>query len=260
MSSSSAASGSAPLGRAFFDSLSNEQRQTLADMRALTDDERSAFVSFLISEAVGQCAGVPDAALARRKRRLDEGTGPAFLAFARRALEFEYISSQEHERVTARLSALPEEQREEAVVRAMRRFIAGMQPLGDNVVLVDCPVRHESHPGLDLNGIRVRCEGLPGGSPERYNVTIPIKGEMGKEVRGLGLHESDDEASMLLEAEVEPRYMRPAPVQHGCRDEQSHPIPEDQAAEAWFEKEVALYEKNLPLLLALGSQGVMRPK
>ena len=271
MASSHADSDGERMGRAFFDTLSREQRRTLAGVHDLTDEERTAFLVFLTSESFNYRAPAPTVAGRKRpasaaavegprgKRSLNEGTGPAFVAFARRAVELEYMSSNEHERVSERLYALPDELREEACVRAMRRFIAGMQPLGDNVVLVDCPTRHKSHPDLDLNGIRGRCEGLPGGTPERYNVTIPcVEGDKGT-LRGLRLNESDEKATVLLEAEIEPRYIRPAPGKHESRDEEAHPIPEDQAADAWFEKEVALYEKNLPLLLALGSQGAMRP-
>ena len=75
---------------AFFATLSNAQRQALADMTHLPDDERAGFGEFLISAADKHCAPVINSS----KRKLEEGTGPAFTAFAKRAAEFGYISQQ----------------------------------------------------------------------------------------------------------------------------------------------------------------------
>ena len=147
-----------------------------------------------------------------------------------------------------------------ATVAAMRRFIANSQPLGGKIVLVGCPVRHKSRPDFDLNGIVVHTEGLPGGTPERYNIQVPVKEKKKGKVRGFKPGEDDDDADVMFVVQVEPRYMRTVPIACDFSDEYHEKIPEDHMAEAWYAAEEARYEKNLPMLRALGGRGPARPE
>ena len=228
-------------------------------MAIMTDKELSAFGKDLISASVEHCTPVPSSK--HRKLETDEGTGPALAAFLKRAVEFKYITQAEHDRILARISAIagaPE--REMATVAAMRRFIANSQPLGGKIVLVGCPVRHKSRPDFDLNGIVVHTEGLPGGTPERYNIQVPVKEKKKGKVRGFKPGEDDDDADVMFVVQVEPRYMRTVPIACDFSDEYHAKIPEDHMAEAWYAAEEARYEKNLPMLRALGGRGPARPE
>ena len=50
------------------------------------------------------------------------------------------------------------------------------------------------------------------------------------------------------------------PLKYDFRDACHEKIPEDHAADAWFDASVAHYEKNLPLMQMLGGmRGPMRP-
>jgi hypothetical protein len=245
--------------KAFYNTLSNAQREHLAAMTNMTDKELSAFGKDLISASVEHCTPVPSSKH-RKLETEEEGTGPALTAFLKRAVEFKYITQAEHDRILARISAIPAApEREMAMVAAMRRFIANTQPLGGNMVLVGCPVRHKSKPDFDLNGIIVRTEGLPGGTPERYNINVPVKEKKKGKARGFKPGEDDDDADAMLVVQVEPRHMRPVPIACDFSDEYHEKIPEDHMAEAWYAAEEARYEKNLPMLMALGGRGPARP-
>lgn len=261
MSPSPASASSSP-SKAFFDTLSNAQREQLAAMSSMTDKELSAFGKDLVSASVEHCKPGPSSKF--RKLEKEEGTGDALAAFLKRAVDFKYITQAEHDRILARISAIAAAQeREMATVAAMRRFIANTQPLGGNMVLVGCPVRHKDRPDFDLNGVLVRTEGLPGGTPERYNVQVAVKErKKGKVVRGFKPGEDDDDADAWLVVQVEPRYMRPVPIACDFSDEYHEKIPEDHMAEAWYAAEEARYAKNekLTMLMALGGRGPARPE
>ena len=249
-----AAGRESTIAQVFFDSLSNTQREQLATMKNMSEEEHSALGKFLVSASVEHCTPMPSST--KVKLSEDEGgTGPALAAFCERALAFKYITRPEHDRIIARISGIATaEEREAAAVAAMRRFVANTQPLG-RMMLVDCPVRHKRYPDVDLNGIIVHTEGLPGGTPERYNVTVPLKqGKKGK-MRGFKPKQDDDEAEVSLLVQVQPRYMRPIPIEHDYSDECHDIIPEDHMADAWFNEEVARYEKDLPIMMALGGLG-----
>ena len=178
-------------------------------------------------------------------------------------MKFNYITAAENDRIIARISSIHDpEEREMATVAAMRRFIAGTQPLGGKMILVDCPTRHQTESDFDLNGIIVSTDGLPGGTPERYNIYVPFKKSGKGKVRGFKPHEEEaaDDASFKLVVQVEPKYMRTVPIKHDYADRFHEKIPEDHKADEWFDARVARYEENLPMLIALGGpRGPKRP-
>ena len=165
-----------PQALAFFNTLTDAQRDMLASMSGLTENERSELGDALVEAAIAsQSSG--DAKSGLEKLRAAGGTGPAVVAFGERAVVHRYMSQQQLERIAARLMSYPTaDEREAETVKAMRRFIACDQPLFE-VRLVDCPVRHNRAPKVDLNGLKARMDvmsSMPGGTPERYNVGVKL--------------------------------------------------------------------------------------
>jgi hypothetical protein len=223
--------------QAFFDSLSGAQRIALSNLAPLSAEEQENAGKALIAAAVKHCA--PPAA--DLKRKLDTGTGPALEAFGKKAVEFRYISQAELDRIRARIRGLPtEEEREAATVAAMRRFLAFSQPFGLDMVLTGCPLRQEDNPKIDVNGLPASLDsmsGPPSGNPEGYNICVKMPGD-----------DEDDDPSWMMRG-VEPKYMRPADPMF---DEYAEKIPEDHAAEAWWEAKMHHYETQVkPLLMAM---------
>ena len=221
-----------PQALAFFNTLTDAQRDMLAGMSGLTENERSELGRALVEAAI---ASQSSAAMASglEKLRAAGGTGPAFVAFGERAVVHRYMSQQQLERVAARLTSYPTaEEREAETVKAMRRFIACGQPLFE-VRLVDCPVRHKRAPSIDLNGLKARMDlhsSMPGGTPERYNVGVKLPSCGGG--GGSSDDDDDDDDDPNSVVQVEPRHLRPCPLSEDYRDEHAEKIPEDHFAEA----------------------------
>jgi hypothetical protein len=172
----------------------------------------------------------------------DVPTWLALQAFVQRAVLLGYIPFTEAEAVTARLCHLPPGEREKETVKAVRRFLAFDQPLGEVITFVpECPVRLKAHPGLTLVGLPAEMDSSapPGGSPERYSVLVQLPGE--------------EEPDTLVQ--IEPRYLWPGPIEDDTVDPNAEPIPLDRDAEAWFDAKVAHYER----CLAFGQAGPSRP-
>jgi hypothetical protein len=148
-------------------------------------------------------------------------TGPAFSAFGQRAVALNYMTQEQLDQVAQRLVDTDDDQREAAVVEAMRRFIALNQPLSNNMRLKGFHIK-------SLNGLPVRCytNAPPGGTPEVYNIAIRLPGELEE----------------WLDLRVNPRYLRPG--KHAASpDPYASRIPADgRAANLWFKKVVADFE------------------
>ena len=242
--------------RAFFDTLTDAQRDLLVSMSEATAEERSDLGNALISAAVAsQTSGNSASALDALKA--DSGTGPAFVAFGERAVVHRYISQQQLERIAARLTSYPTaEEREAETVKAMRRFIACTQPLSE-VRLVGCPTRHKMAPTVDLNGLKARMDtmsSMPGGTPERYNVGVKLPSGSGG---GGGSDDDDDDDEPSHVVQVEPKYLRPCPLAEDPRDQFHAKIPEDHAAEAWWAEQEEHY--SMMQRMGMGSRGPPRP-
>ena len=249
-----------PQALAFFNTLTDAQRDMLAGMSGLTENERSELGRALVEAAI---ASQSSAAMASglEKLRAAGGTGPTFVAFGERAVVHRYMSQQQLERVAARLTSYPTaEEREAETVKAMRRFIACGQPLFE-VRLVDCPVRHKRAPSIDLNGLKARMDLhrlMPGGTPERYNVGVKLPSSGGG---GGGSSDDDDDddddddPNCVLQ--VEPRHLRPCPLSEDYRDEHAEKIPEDHFAEAWWAEMEERYAQRQRM--GLGNFGPPRP-
>ena len=252
-----------PQALAFFNTLTDAQRDMLASMSGLTENERSELGDALVEAAIAsQSSG--DAKSGLEKLRAAGGTGPAFVAFGERAVVHRYVSQQQLERIAARLMSYPTaDEREAETVKAMRRFIASDQPLFE-VRLVDCPVRHKRAPKVDLNGLKARMDvmsSMPGGTPERYNVAVKLPSSGGGGGGGGSDDEDDDDDDDDDEpncvVQVEPRHLRPCPLSEDCRDEMAEKIPEDHAAEAWWAEKEERYAQMQRV--GLGNYGPPRP-
>ena len=144
-----------------------------------------------------------------------------------------------------------EEERESETVKAMRRFIACSQPLGD-VRLVGCPVRHKAAKHVDLNGLQAQMDSMsamPGGTPERYNVRVKLP------AAGDDDDDDDDEPNHLVQ--VEPKHLRPAPLGECFRDPHHAKIPEDHVADAWWAEKEEHWQKMQRM--GMGRMGPPRP-
>jgi len=239
-----------PRAQAFFNSLTDDQRDMVASMGDLSAQERSELGDALVTAAVAAQSTGTTSALEDLKAA--GGTGPAFVSFGERAVVHRYISQQQLERIAARLTSYPTfEEREAETVKAMRRFIAKGQPLYE-VRLVGCPVRHKSAPTVDLNGLKARMDvmsSMPGGAPERYNVNVKLPAPHGDD--------SDDDDEPCHNVVVEPKHLRPCPLAEDFRDDHHAKIPEDHAAEAWWAEKEEHYRKMQ--LMGMGGYGPPRP-
>ena len=119
-----AARTSAGPATAFFNTLTDRQRDILAGMGGMTAQERSEFGNALVATATAsQSTGGGASGL--EGLRSAGGTGPAFVAFGERAVLHRDLSQQQLERIAARLTSYATaEERESETVKAMRRFIA----------------------------------------------------------------------------------------------------------------------------------------
>lgn len=245
-----AARTSADPATAFFNTLTDRQRDILAGMDGMTAQERSEFGNALVAAATAsQSTGGGASGL--EGLRSAGGTGPAFVAFGERAVLHRYISQQQLERIAARLTSYATaEERESETVKAMRRFIACSQPLSQ-VRLVGCPVRHKVAEHVDLNGLKARMDlmsAMPGGTPERYNVNVKIPGMDDED------DEVDDPCHIVV---VEPKHLRPAPLGECMRDEYHEKIPEDHVADAWWAEKEEHWQQMQRM--GMGRMGPPRP-
>ncbi|KAL1520978.1 hypothetical protein AB1Y20_022536 [Prymnesium parvum] len=217
------------------DSLSEAQLAELGELAAtLPTEEHTRLGAALLQAGRRYCR--------HTKGKLNEGSGAAFEAFGERAVAFGYITQQQLDRIRKRLVDTPAPQREGAIVAALRRFLAFTQPLGHEVRLVGCPIRADSAPEVDLNGLRAQCEPStpPGGTPEMYNVLVQLP--------------SDETPETLVV--VQPKYLRPIPIDEDTRDPNAEPIPEDgEPADTWYTNKVIEYEKDSVNRLALQLAG-----
>mmetsp|Transcript_21695 Transcript_21695/g.35790 ORF Transcript_21695/g.35790 Transcript_21695/m.35790 type:complete len:284 (-) Transcript_21695:233-1084(-) len=239
-----------PRSIAFFNTLTDAQRDMLASMGSMTAQERSELGNALVATAVAS-QSTANASSALENLRAAGGTGPAFVSFGERAVVHRYISQQQLERIAVRLTSYPTaEAREAETVKAMRRFIACRQPLSD-VRLVGCPVRHKMAPAVDLNGLKARMDvmsSMPGGTPERYNVNVKLPAD------GDDSDDGDEPNHIVV---VEPKHLRPCPLAEDFRDQYHEKIPEDHAAEAWWAEQEEHYQKMQRM--GMGFRGPPRP-
>lgn len=226
-------------------SLTLEQHKLLCNLSDLSSREQAMLGSEMIRDACGRVTAAErfDSAdddkrnACRYKRmRMDEpassnsiddtGTGPAFEAIGERAVLHRYITQPALDVIRKRIQELPASEQEDALVCAMRRFCACLQPMS-SVVLS----------GHVLEGLPARLVGCapPGGSPEVYNVEVMAGGGQAGSPLGTGL------ACPLL-IRVEPKHFRPAPLESDLRDEMHEAIPADHEAEAWFAERVLVSE------------------
>ena len=158
----------------FFASLTREQRDILAGMEGLSRREQALVGQDLIALAAKslgeQSVDATKPPTVGTKRKLVdlatvlsvEGTGPALDAIGERAVTHRYITQAALDGIRARIKGLPESEQEDALVSAMRRFCACMQPI-TNVILQ----------GHAFEGRPARLVGSapPGGTPE---VSLPL--------------------------------------------------------------------------------------
>ena len=160
------------------------------------------------------------------------GTGPAFVAFAQRAVDLGYLTRQQRDTIAARIARFQDASaREAALVAAMRRFLSTGQPLGLNMrIASDCNRVFKNIAGnfYDLNGKSLDIDSFapPGGDPERYNVCLDV----------------GDGCRAVLQ--IEPKHLRPGPLDEDEWDEYHEPIPEDHKADEWW-IEVLLRHEHL---------------
>jgi len=243
---------SADPAAAFFSTLTDAQRDMLAGMGSMTPQERSEFGVALVAAATAwQDTGGGVSGL--EGLRAAGGTGPAFVAFGERAVTHRYISQQQLERIAARLTSYSTaDEREHETVKAMRRFIAASQPLTE-VRLVGCPVRHKAAKHVDLNGLQARMDvmsAMPGGTPERYNVNVKLPSAGG----GDDSDEDDEPCHIVV---VEPKHLRPAPLDECSRDQFHEKIPEDHVADAWWAEKEQHWQSMQRM--GMGRMGPPRP-
>lgn len=230
----------------FFASLTREQRDILAGMESLSRREQALVGQDLIALAAKSLgeqsadAAVPPTAGSKRKL-VDlatvlaiEGTGPALDAIGERAVQHRYITQAALDGIRARIKGLPEAEQEDALVSAMRRFCACMQPI-TNVILQ----------GHAFEGRPARLVGSapPGGTPEVYNVAVL----------------ADDLEPLHIR--VQPKHFRPVPLESDARDYLHEIIPADHEADAWFEERVKGSEMMFRMEKHMGASfGPARPR
>ena len=231
----------------FFASLTREQRDILAGMESLSRREQALVGQDLIALAAKSLgeqsadAAVPPTAGSKRKL-VDlatvlaiEGTGPALDAIGERAVQHRYITQAALDGIRARIKGLPEAEQEDALVSAMRRFCACMQPIA-NVILQ----------GHAFEGRPARLVGSapPGGTPEVYNVAVLVADDLEP-----------------LHIRVQPKHFRPVPLERDARDYLHEVIPADHDADAWFEERVKGSEMMFRMEKHMGASfGPARPR
>lgn len=230
--------------RLFF-SLTPEQRKLLGTLSNLSRREQAMLGPDLICRAE-TCASAEAAILKActglKRQRVDEppctelanGTGPAFESIGERAVQHHYITKSALNAIRKRIKCLPESEQEQALICAMRRFCACMQPMSSIVLS-----------GHALQGYPARLIGCapPGGNPEVYNVAVMI---------------ANNVEPMLVR--VEPKHFRPAPIERDERDDMHEVIPEDHEAEAWFAERVLVSEMMFRAEKSMGASfGPGRP-
>ena len=217
--------------QAFFHSLNEPQRKILA---SLSDEPENIpkLGEKLVAKAKKSMSpasslGGTGCVLATIKE--GGGTGHAFLAFSERAVDLGYLTRQQRDTIAARIARIQDAgAREAALVAAMRRFLSTGQPLGGNMrVTSDCNrVKNIAGIFYDLNGESLDIDGFapPGGNPERYNVCLDV----------------GDGCRAVLQ--IEPKHLRPGPLDEDEWDEYHEPIPEDHKADEWWEEVLQRYE------------------
>ena len=232
-------------------SLTREQREILASMEGLSRREQALVGQDLISlcaTSVGEpTEAKSEASTAGTKRKLEDivsselaappadGTGPALDAIGERAVQHRYITQAGLDGIRARIKGLPEIEREDALVSAMRRFCACMQPI-TNVILQ----------GHAFEGCPARLVGSapPGGTPEVYNVAVLVADDLEP-----------------LHIRVQPKHFRPVPLESDARDYLHEVIPADHDADAWFEERVKGSEMMFRMEKHMGASfGPARPR
>ena len=233
----------------FVASLTREQRQVLASMEGLSRRDKALVGQDLISlcaKSVGEPAEAKSEASTGKKRKLRDiaselaalpadGTGPALDAIGERAVQHRYITQAALDGIRARIKGLPEIEQEDALVSAMRRFCACMQPI-TNVILQ----------GHAFEGCPARLVGSapPGGTPEVYNVAVLVADNLGP-----------------LHIRVQPKHFRPIPLESDARDYLHEIIPADHDADAWFEERVKGSEMMFRMEKHMGASfGPARPR
>lgn len=234
-----------------FASLTREQCDILASMEGLSRREQALVGQDLISLAakslrVDESGDDDNPPTVGTKRKLvavaiipvpvpGEGTGPALDAIGERAVQHRYITQAALDGIRARIKGLPECQQEDALVSAMRRFCACMQPI-TNVILQ----------GHAFEGRPARLVGSapPGGTPEVYNVAVLVADDLEP-----------------LHIRVQPKHFRPVPLESDARDYLHEMIPADHEADAWFEERVKGSEMMFRMEKHMGASfGPARPR
>jgi len=258
----------------FFSTLSSHQRKLLSEMSDLSRREQAMLGPDLISCAE-QAVTEPGQAVKRKLdalvdgtlcavevpdtsySKLTAGTGPAFEAIGKRAVLHGYITQPAFDAIRERIEHLPASEQEDALVSAMRRFCACMQPIssvtlsghlfeGSPARLIGCappgypelvePSDNRATAVLTSHALSAPCVPLPptsrpltlcwdSGKPEMYNVAVLVTGVL-----------------RPLHICVEPKHFRPAPIELDERDDMHERIPADHEAEAWFAGKVLVYE------------------